>query len=100
MVVRLRGIATETIKNIVLAGIGKLVILDDALVSEGDLGAGFFLQEDDVGKKVGPSFWFCLFPFPIFIFAPILAVLRRASLRQRPFLLLFVPRPRMLSRHV
>ena len=52
MIVRLKGVATETIKNIVLAGIGKLVVADDALVSEEDLGAGFFFQEDDLGKKV------------------------------------------------
>lgn len=53
MVVRLRGVATETIKNIVLAGIGKLVIVDGDDVAEEDLGAGFFFRDEDVGKKVG-----------------------------------------------
>lgn len=52
LVIRLRGVATETIKNIVLAGIGKLVIVDNEIVSEEDLGAGFLFREDDVGKKV------------------------------------------------
>jgi ubiquitin-like 1-activating enzyme E1 A len=52
LVVRLRGVATETIKNIVLAGIGKLIIVDDEDVDEEDLGAGFFFTEDDVSKKV------------------------------------------------
>ena len=47
MVVRLKGVATETIKNIVLAGIGKLIVVDDAIVSEEDLGAGFFLRQED-----------------------------------------------------
>jgi len=51
MVMRLRGTATETIKNIVLAGIGKLIIVDDEDVSEEDLGAGFFFGDEDVGKK-------------------------------------------------
>lgn len=51
MVVRLKGVATEAIKNIVLAGIGKLVIVDDQDVSEEDLGAGFFFRDEDVGKK-------------------------------------------------
>ncbi|KAI0051118.1 hypothetical protein FA95DRAFT_1554933 [Auriscalpium vulgare] len=51
LVVKLRGLATETIKNIVLAGIGKLTIVDGENVSEEDLGAGFFFREDDVGKK-------------------------------------------------
>ena len=52
LVVNLRGVATEIIKNIVLAGIGKLLVVDDQDVSEEDLGAGFFFTDDDVGKKV------------------------------------------------
>ena len=52
LVVNLKGVATETIKNIVLAGIGKLVLVDDQYVSEEDLGAGFFVSDSDVGKKV------------------------------------------------
>lgn len=52
LVVRLKGVATEAIKNIVLAGIGKLVIVDDQDVLEEDLGAGFFFRDEDVGKKV------------------------------------------------
>ncbi|KAF8558232.1 hypothetical protein OG21DRAFT_1455660 [Imleria badia] len=51
LIVRLRGTATEAIKNIVLAGIGKLVIVDTDDVSEEDLGTGFFFRDDDVGKK-------------------------------------------------
>ena len=54
-VVNLRGIATELIKNIVLAGIGKLIILDSEDVQDEDLGAGFFFLESDIGKKVGVS---------------------------------------------
>lgn len=52
LIVRLRGTATEAIKNIVLAGIGKLVIVDTDNVGEEDLGTGFFFRDDDVGKKV------------------------------------------------
>jgi ubiquitin-like 1-activating enzyme E1 A len=52
LVVRLRGVATEAIKNMVLAGIGKLVIVDGEDVAEEDLGAGFFFRDEDVGKKV------------------------------------------------
>ncbi|KAG2151348.1 hypothetical protein DEU56DRAFT_777406 [Suillus clintonianus] len=51
LVIRLRGTATEAIKNIVLAGIGKLVIFDSEEVKEEDLGAGFFFRDEDVGKK-------------------------------------------------
>lgn len=52
MIVRLRGTATEVIKNIVLSGIGKLIIVDDKEVKEEDLGAGFFFRDEDIGKKV------------------------------------------------
>ena len=45
-------IATETIKNLVLAGIGRLVVVDADDVSAADLGAGFFFRDEDVGKKV------------------------------------------------
>lgn len=52
LVVRLRGVATEAIKNMVLAGIGKLLIVDGEDVTEEDLGAGFFYRDEDVGRKV------------------------------------------------
>jgi molybdopterin/thiamine biosynthesis adenylyltransferase len=52
LVVNLRGVATETIKNIVLAGIGKLIIWDCEDVAAEDLGVGFFFRDEDVGKKV------------------------------------------------
>ncbi|KAF7795363.1 hypothetical protein EIP86_006520 [Pleurotus ostreatoroseus] len=51
LLVRLRGTATEAAKNIVLAGVGRLVVWDPADVAAEDLGAGFFFGEDDVGKK-------------------------------------------------
>lgn len=52
LVVRLKGVATEAIKNIVLAGIGKLIVVDPDVVSEEDLGAGFFFRDEEVGQKV------------------------------------------------
>ncbi|CAL1712549.1 unnamed protein product [Somion occarium] len=51
LVFRLKGVATEAIKNIVLAGIGKLVVIDSEDVAEEDLGANFFFRQEDVGKK-------------------------------------------------
>lgn len=53
LVMGLKGVATEAIKNIVLAGIGKLIMVDGEDVSEEDLGAGFFFRDEDVGSKVG-----------------------------------------------
>jgi ubiquitin-like 1-activating enzyme E1 A len=51
LVVKIRGVATETIKNIVLSGIGKLIVLDDEIVQPEDLGAGFFYRSEDVNVK-------------------------------------------------
>ncbi|KAG9227490.1 hypothetical protein CCMSSC00406_0000864 [Pleurotus cornucopiae] len=52
VVVCLRGTATETIKNIVLAGIGKLIIIDGEDVTDADLGSGFFFRDEDGKKRV------------------------------------------------
>lgn len=52
LVLTIRGLATEVVKNIVLAGVGKLVIADNEDVKEEDLGAGFFFRDEDVGRKV------------------------------------------------
>lgn len=48
----LRGLSAEIAKNIVLAGVGTVTLLDDKDVVEDDLGANFFLREEDVGLKV------------------------------------------------
>ncbi|WRT68143.1 uncharacterized protein IL334_005118 [Kwoniella shivajii] len=47
LVLSLRGVAHETIKNLVLAGIGRLIVADDSAVSEEDLGTGFLFREED-----------------------------------------------------
>jgi len=52
LVINVGALANEIIKNIVLAGIGSLTILDANIVTESDLGAQFFLEESDVGKNV------------------------------------------------
>lgn len=52
LLVNFRGLATEVAKNIVLAGIGRLTLLDAAQVSQEDLGSGYFLREEDIGSHV------------------------------------------------
>ena len=63
LVLTIKGLATEVIKNIVLAGVGKLIIADNEDVKEEDLGAGFFFRDEDVGRKVrlGMEFLWRLF---------------------------------------
>ncbi|KAI1977585.1 hypothetical protein LOZ55_003362 [Ophidiomyces ophidiicola] len=44
-------IGTETLKNLVLPGIGGYAIVDPATVTEADLGVNFFLEESSLGKS-------------------------------------------------
>ncbi|KAI8632262.1 hypothetical protein F5Y19DRAFT_356945 [Xylariaceae sp. FL1651] len=43
-------VGVETLKNLVLPGIGRFVIADDAVVNEADLGVNFFLEEGCLGR--------------------------------------------------
>jgi ubiquitin-like 1-activating enzyme E1 A len=54
LVLTLRSLAQETIKNLVLSGVGRLIVMDDKEVTEMDLGAGLLFREDEgsVGQKV------------------------------------------------
>jgi ubiquitin-like 1-activating enzyme E1 A len=52
LLVSLRALGTEIAKNLTLAGIRSLTVIDDEPVTEFDLGAGYFLREEDVGKPV------------------------------------------------
>lgn len=49
---RFRGIAVDAVKNVVLAGIGSLTLLDGEDLQEEDLGANYFAREEDLGQKV------------------------------------------------
>lgn len=42
-------VGVETLKNLVLPGIGNFTIQDSAVVSEADLGVNFFLEEEYLG---------------------------------------------------
>ena len=44
-------VGVETLKNLILPGIGSFTIVDEALVEEEDLGVNFFLTEDSLGKS-------------------------------------------------
>ncbi|KAJ2993139.1 hypothetical protein HDV02_002617 [Globomyces sp. JEL0801] len=49
------GLTNETLKNIVLAGVGHITVLDDAVVREVDLGCQFLLRKSDIGKNIAES---------------------------------------------
>ncbi|KAF9645171.1 hypothetical protein BDM02DRAFT_3120672 [Thelephora ganbajun] len=51
LVLTIRGLATEVVKNIVLAGVGRLIIADNEDVKGEDLGTGFFFRDEDIGRK-------------------------------------------------
>ncbi|KAI9723940.1 MAG: hypothetical protein M1812_000658 [Candelaria pacifica] len=44
-------VGIETLKNLVLPGIGSFTIVDEAKVTESDLGLNFFLDEDSLGQS-------------------------------------------------
>lgn len=44
-------VGVETLKNLVLPGIGGFTIVDPATVTETDLGVNFFLEKESLGKS-------------------------------------------------
>ncbi|KAI5806538.1 hypothetical protein DFH27DRAFT_498097 [Peziza echinospora] len=51
LLIGMRALANETAKNLVLAGIGSLTVLDPELVTEDDLSSQFFVQEEHLGQN-------------------------------------------------
>ncbi|KAI0914332.1 hypothetical protein F4823DRAFT_349725 [Ustulina deusta] len=51
LLISMKALANEIAKNLVLAGIGSLTIVDDQIVTEADLGAQFFLSQENVGQN-------------------------------------------------
>lgn len=45
------AVGTETLKNLVLPGVGKFTILDNKLVTSQDASSNFFLPEQEIGKS-------------------------------------------------
>lgn len=52
LVAGLRALGNEVCKNLALAGVASITLLDHETVTEFDLGAQFFLTEDKVGQNV------------------------------------------------
>ncbi|KAL9587736.1 MAG: hypothetical protein Q9212_000027 [Teloschistes hypoglaucus] len=51
LLIGMKALANEIAKNLVLAGIGSLTILDDQVITEEDLGSQFFISELHVGMN-------------------------------------------------
>ncbi|KAF2756056.1 hypothetical protein EJ05DRAFT_539868 [Pseudovirgaria hyperparasitica] len=51
LLVNIRALGNEVAKNLVLAGIASLTIIDGAIVTEEDLGSHFSISTADVGKN-------------------------------------------------
>ena len=47
------GNTSEILKNLILAGIGHVLIVDDKVVEQSDLTENFFVNDRDLGKKRG-----------------------------------------------
>ncbi|KAF9292999.1 SUMO-activating enzyme subunit 1 [Linnemannia elongata] len=55
LVAGMRALSNEVCKNIVLAGVGSITILEHETVTEEDLGAQFFLRQEDIGRNRGEA---------------------------------------------
>ncbi|GKZ18675.1 hypothetical protein AbraIFM66951_007695 [Aspergillus brasiliensis] len=51
LLITFKALANEVAKNLVLAGIGSLTIVDHEVVTEEDLGAQFFINEEHLGQN-------------------------------------------------
>ncbi|KAG5370952.1 DNA damage tolerance protein [Yarrowia sp. E02] len=55
LLINVGAVADEIVKDLVLAGIGSLTIVDSHVTTEADFGAQFFVQEGDEGKNRGEA---------------------------------------------
>ena len=56
LLIGIQGLGNEVAKNLVLAGIGGLTIVDDQTVTEDDLGAQFLISEKHVGMNASLTY--------------------------------------------
>jgi ubiquitin-like 1-activating enzyme E1 A len=54
LLITIRALGNEIAKNLVLAGIGSLTIMDSNVVTETDVASQFFIAGEDIGKNVPP----------------------------------------------
>jgi ubiquitin-activating enzyme E1 len=54
LIVGLNGLGVETAKNVILAGVKTVTLLDNTPASWSDMSAQFYVGEEDLGKPRGP----------------------------------------------
>lgn len=52
LLINIKALANEIAKNLVLAGIGSLTIIDSEVVRDDDPGSQFFVSEEQIGLNV------------------------------------------------
>ena|SRR5437762_2230035 len=52
LLITMKALGNEVAKNLVLAGIGSLTVLDPDVVTQSDVATQFFVTEEDIGKNV------------------------------------------------
>ena len=52
LLITMKALGNEVAKNLVLAGIGSLTVLDPDAVTQSDVATQFFVTEEDIGKNV------------------------------------------------
>jgi ubiquitin-like 1-activating enzyme E1 A len=52
LVAGMRALSAEVCKNIVLAGVGEVVLCDHTVATKGDILGQFLISHDDIGKNV------------------------------------------------
>jgi ubiquitin-like 1-activating enzyme E1 A len=57
LIAGMRALSNEVCKNIILAGVGSIIILEHEAVTEEDLGAQFLLRQEDIGRNVRLLSW-------------------------------------------
>lgn len=50
LVIGMKGLGTEIAKNVMLAGVQSLALMDNGLVTVQDLSCGFYYTEEDIGR--------------------------------------------------
>ncbi len=55
LLIGLNGLGVEIAKNVILAGVHSLTLVDETLTTHMDLSAQFYLTEEDIGKPRAES---------------------------------------------